>query len=153
MACDERTLVASAQNASALQDELADLADMELHYAIQPEARGMGDAILCAEALLGAGPLFIHQIHDLVDDALYTDLLAAHAIQPQRAHLAAAEMQEYFPGGYLALEGERITSIVEKPAPDARPSDLVNIVAHIHPDAERLVRGHPSGICRKPRWR
>ena len=131
-------LVASAQNAAALRAELADLHDMELRYAIQPEARGMGDAILCAEPLLAGGPLFVHQVHDLVADALYADLLAAHAAHPERAHLAAAEMAEYFPGGYLQLANERITGIVEKPPPDTRPSNLVNIVAHIHPDAARL---------------
>lgn len=131
-------LVASARNAAALREELADLAGMELHVAIQPEARGMGDAILCAEPLLRSGPLFIHQVHDVVADALYRDLLAAHAAHPERAYLAAAEMTEYFPGGYLALEGERIRHIVEKPAPEARPSHLVNIVAHIHPETERL---------------
>ena len=131
-------LVASAQNAAALRAELTDLPDMQLRYAIQPEARGMGDAILCAEPLLTSGPLFVHQVHDLVTDALYADLLAAHAAHPERAHLAAAEMAEYFPGGYLRMAGERITGIVEKPSPDARPSDLVNIVAHIHPDAALL---------------
>lgn len=131
-------LVASAQNASALREELADLPEMELHFAIQAQARGMGDAILCAEPLLNEGPLFIHQVHDLVDDRLYRDLLSAWSAQPERAYLAAAEMKEYFPGGYLALEGERIRHIVEKPPPAERPSDLVNIVAHIHPAAERL---------------
>lgn len=131
-------LVASAQNAALLREELADLPEMELHFAIQAAAKGMGDAVLCAEPLLNEGPLFIHQVHDLVDDRLYSDLLSAHAAQPERAYLAAAEMKEYFPGGYLALAGERIRHIVEKPAPAERPSDLVNIVAHIHPSAERL---------------
>ena len=131
-------LVASARNAASLREDLASLAGMELHIAIQPEARGMGDAILCAAPLLSAGPIFIHQVHDVVADDLYRDLLAAHAVHPERAFLAAAEMTEYFPGGYLALEGERIRQIVEKPAPEARPSHLVNIVAHIHPDTERL---------------
>ena len=42
------------------------------------------------------------------------------------------------PAVICGWRGERITGIVEKPSPDARPSDLVNIVAHIHPDAALL---------------
>ncbi len=131
-------IVASPQNAPALRAELADWPAQGLRFAIQSEARGMGDAILSAAEQLAPGPLFLHQIHDFVEDALYEQLLFAHARHPERAFLAAAAVAEYFPGGYLQLEGERIVGIVEKPPPEKCPSDLVNIVAHIHPDAGRL---------------
>ncbi len=54
--------------------------------------------------------------------------------------MAANERPEYFPGGYLIVNGDgRITGIVEKPGAENRPSNLVNIVAHIHSDATRLI--------------
>jgi bifunctional UDP-N-acetylglucosamine pyrophosphorylase/glucosamine-1-phosphate N-acetyltransferase len=52
--------------------------------------------------------------------------------------LAAARVRHYFPGGYLTLDGERATSIVEKPGAGNEPSDLVNLVAHVHASWQAL---------------
>lgn len=137
-------LVVGAENAAALRAEAMSAGQaagedaLEIRAVIQRQPLGMGDAILSAQEMLAPGPLFIHQLHDLVDDTLYAGLARAHERWPERALLAAAEMTEYFPGGYLRLAGERVVGIVEKPPPAQRPSDLVNIVAHIHPDAHRL---------------
>ena len=109
---------------------------MTLDVAVQPEARGMGDAVLCArDALMPLGdvPVYVTQAHDVVDDSLHAGMLQRWSTaKPGLAGLiAAARVTSYFPGGYLTLEGERVTAVVEKPAPGSEPSDLVNIVAHV----------------------
>jgi len=110
---------------------------LQVRVAVQPEPKGMGDALLRAEPLLaGDGPIFIIQVHDVVDETLHRDLLAAFAADPTASYLAGVEMQQYFPGGYLIVEGDgRITGMVEKPGAGNQPSNLVNIVAHIHSQA------------------
>ena len=43
----------------------------------------------------------------------------------------AKKIDEYFPGGYLEVDkNQRILSIVEKPAPEKTPSEMVNVVVH-----------------------
>jgi len=48
-------------------------------------------------------------------------------------------VSRYFPGGYLTLYGPRVTGIVEKPGAGRAPSNLVNLVAHVHASAETLL--------------
>lgn len=82
----------------------------------------------------------ITQVHDVVEESLHAALLTAYHHNPQRAYLVGVEMDAYFPGGYLIVgEDGRITGIIEKPGPGHEPSRYVNIVAHIHPHAGRLL--------------
>jgi UDP-N-acetylglucosamine diphosphorylase / glucose-1-phosphate thymidylyltransferase / UDP-N-acetylgalactosamine diphosphorylase / glucosamine-1-phosphate N-acetyltransferase / galactosamine-1-phosphate N-acetyltransferase len=135
-------IVGNPENHSAIEVLVSQVPAMQIEVVVQPEAKGMGDALLQgALALRGdlSRPLYITQVHDVVDDALHTAMLSAYRNNPTATYLAAYEMDDYFPGGYLAVDASgRIQQIVEKPAPDQRPSNLVNIVAHIHPDAARL---------------
>jgi bifunctional UDP-N-acetylglucosamine pyrophosphorylase/glucosamine-1-phosphate N-acetyltransferase len=78
-------------------------------------------------------------VHDVVDDKLHIDLLNAHRADSSATYLAGYEMEDYFPGGYLIVDsGGRISGMVEKPGAENRPSNLVNIVAHIHSSAGEL---------------
>jgi UDP-N-acetylglucosamine diphosphorylase / glucose-1-phosphate thymidylyltransferase / UDP-N-acetylgalactosamine diphosphorylase / glucosamine-1-phosphate N-acetyltransferase / galactosamine-1-phosphate N-acetyltransferase len=137
-------VVASPQNADAIRYELNNsLKKMQIDVVVQQESRGMGDALLQVEPLLeeqGSGmPVYVTQVHDIVEDRLHQELLHAHRRRPSETLLVGVEMQEYFPGGYLVVDSnQRVTGIVEKPGAENRPSNLVNIVAHIHTDAGRL---------------
>ena len=65
--------------------------------------------------------------------------------------MARSGFRAYFPGGYLTLEGGRVTSVVEKPGAGNEPSDLVNLVAHVFASwRERWSRlSKPSGSARR----
>lgn len=136
-------VVANPDSQAEISAAVAQLEGAHVQVAVQPEPRGMGDAILRAAPLLPAGPghpLFITQVHDVVDDTLHAHLLRAYAANPGASYLAGVEMDNYFPGGYLIVDANgRITGIIEKPGADQRPSNLVSIVAHIHRDAARLI--------------
>jgi bifunctional UDP-N-acetylglucosamine pyrophosphorylase/glucosamine-1-phosphate N-acetyltransferase len=113
----------------------------EVHIVVQPEARGMGDALLqTAPQIPPHAPIYVTQVHDVVDEQLHVNMLAAYRADPASTYLAGYEYDGYFPGGYLKLDAAtaRIIGIVEKPGPDNKPSNLVNIVAHMHPDSSRL---------------
>ncbi|MCA9885415.1 MAG: NTP transferase domain-containing protein [Anaerolineae bacterium] len=138
----EAIIVGNTENQADIQGMIDAMGDgIQVHLAIQPEPTGMGDAILRTQPLLEAPnrAIYINQVHDVVEEGLHTHMLERYRRNPQAAYLAGVEMDDYFPGGYLIVdENGQISGMVEKPGPDNRPSNLVNIVAHIHPDAGRL---------------
>jgi bifunctional UDP-N-acetylglucosamine pyrophosphorylase/glucosamine-1-phosphate N-acetyltransferase len=116
--------------------------DMRVQLTIQHEAKGMGDALLCAEPLLEdrEAAVYINQVHDVVEDSLHEDMLKMYRSNPQTTYLAGVEMQKYFPGGYLIIdESGFISGIKEKPGAGNEPSRFVNIVVHLHSHAGRLM--------------
>ena len=138
----EVVIVANDENRSDIAVLAKQVKTMQVQIAVQPQPKGMGDALLKAEPLLAANPtapVYITQVHDVVDDKLHLDMLAAHTTNPAATYLAGYEMADYFPGGYLIVNDEgRISGVVEKPGADKRPSNLVTFVAHIHSDASAL---------------
>jgi UDP-N-acetylglucosamine diphosphorylase / glucose-1-phosphate thymidylyltransferase / UDP-N-acetylgalactosamine diphosphorylase / glucosamine-1-phosphate N-acetyltransferase / galactosamine-1-phosphate N-acetyltransferase len=138
----EAVIVTNPENQADITQLTSQITSMNIRLVVQPEAKGMGDALLRAENALAnpaGSAVYINQVHDVVDDRLHMELLTAYNTDPSGSYLAGYQMEDYFPGGYLVVDaGRRITGIIEKPAPDKRPSNLVNIVAHIHSDAGKL---------------
>lgn len=117
---------------------------LEFHVVIQREAKGMGDALLSLRPLFGQDtsptPVYVCQVHDLFEPSLHERMLRAHYEDPSVTLLASYRVHEHFPGGYLVVKSDMtVTNIIEKPAIGSEPSDLVNIVAHVHPDLTRLL--------------
>lgn len=115
--------------------------------AVQREPRGMGDALLAAAGALPElldAPLAVTQAHDVVEQSLYQRFFDA-AGAGDESLITAQRVQQYFPGGYLSIEGDsaaggpRVTGLVEKPDPGTEPSDLVNIVLHLHRHPRELI--------------
>ncbi len=136
-------VVARPETAAPVAAILA-AAAVEGRVAVQPEAKGMADALLCARADLeafAAEAVYVTQAQDVVDPALHAGMLEAWSARPAAVAglIAAARVREYFPGGYLSLDGERVTGVVEKPGAGKEPSDLVNLVAHLFASWRELV--------------
>ncbi|MEK9166687.1 MAG: NTP transferase domain-containing protein [Patescibacteria group bacterium] len=96
---------------------------------------GMAGAVLSVEDLVGAEDLFIVSGNDVVDTSAYNAMKNATGAD---SFLLAREVFEYFPGGYLKIEGEKITGIIEKPGAGNEPSNLINLVLHLHKNPKRL---------------
>lgn len=117
---------------------------IEFQTFVQTQPKGMGDALLTLEPMLASVadpmPVYICQVHDIFDQSLHKMMLHAYLDNSQITWLASYRVEDYFPGGYLVVDdGLKITNIIEKPPQGEEPSDLVNIVAHIHPDLRRLL--------------
>ncbi len=107
---------------------------------VQGEDSGMRGALLAALPLCGNEPVLVVGNDIVVEDAykeLQEKFLQCHHLQ---GVLLARETEEYFPGGYLTIHNDRITAICEKPEKGMEPSNLVNLIAHIHRDASLLRR-------------
>jgi NDP-sugar pyrophosphorylase family protein len=91
------------------------------------------------------GSLLIISSNDVVEESALKAVLQAAKSDPAGskvqadAYLLAYEVEQYFPGGYLQVEGNKITSIVEKPGEGNEPSNLVNLVFHLHRDPKKLI--------------
>lgn len=140
---NEAYIVGNPTNRADMESIIAQASDeMTLHLAIQEEPRGMGDALLQVARQRDdwqGQPVYVNQVHDIVDESLHTDLLKMYRSNPQGTYVAGIEMGNYFPGGYLVVNDDgHITGIVEKPGAGNEPSRYVNIVAHCYGDAAAL---------------
>ncbi len=138
----EAVVVANRDNQADIMALTSAVRPMMVRVVVQDEAKGMGDALLQTAPLFRdrpRQPIYVNQVHDVVDEDLHRDMLKAFQKDPSATYLAGYEIEEYFPGGYLIVSPSgRISGIIEKPGPDKKPSNLVSIVAHIHSDAGRL---------------
>lgn len=100
---------------------------------------GMRGALLSALPRCGDESVMVVSANDVIDVSAYKDLLR-RTKKMQAGLILAQKVSSHFPGGYLTVKGKRITGIVEKPEPGKEPSDLVNIVAHVHASGSALLK-------------
>lgn len=98
---------------------------------------GMAGAVLSVEKLIKNEEIFIVSGNDIVDDKAYKLMMTASKSK-SASYLLAYKVKEYFPGGYIKLKGKKIVGIVEKPESGKEPSDLVNLVLHLHKNPKSL---------------
>lgn len=107
---------------------------------VQGEDSGMRGALLAALPLCGNEPVLVIG-NDVVGVDAYRELQEKFSRCPHlQGMLLAREVGEYFPGGYLTLHNDRIAAVYEKPGEGMEPSNLINLIAHIHRDASLLLR-------------
>lgn len=129
---------------------------------------GMAGAVLSAEHLIKNEPVLIVSSNDIVDDEAFLSVKKhaddffsgpkdfqkilkkslqetaeknAKKFSSESADclMVAKKVSEYFPGGYLKLaKNGQISGIVEKPGKGREPSDLVNLVIHLHRNPRML---------------
>ncbi len=109
----------------AIERELQGLAlpTLKVRYTIQPEPRGMGDALLGVRSLLDE-KFFVLHAHGFTADRWIPAMLQKRLQSGCELVLAGQRTQEPWKYGMLALEGDRATDIVEKPDVERAPSDV-----------------------------
>ena len=128
-----------------------------VRFAYQPQPRGLGDAVLCAEGLvegdfvvaLGdaviAGPQFGDLARRLLQVKAQPDVAATVAVQ----QVAPEDTDRYGiidPGGPGPEDSVRIRDLVEKPGPEKAPSCLAVCARYVLPaQVFDLLRELPAG--------
>ncbi len=118
------------ETVSRVSDELG----LNYQVVIQSEPKGMADAILSAKDLI-EGEVLVVNAEDILDGEIYGQVVKAGA----DVVLAGLKVEQYFQGGYLKLDGGKVTGIVEKPGEGNEPSDLVKLVVDYFKDGKRMV--------------
>jgi UTP--glucose-1-phosphate uridylyltransferase len=152
-----------------LEDELLkrgkyDLLDIAKHivpegisciYIRQPEALGLGHAVLCARPVVGDEPFAVILADDLIDGEVRPCLSQMVDIyeKQQCSVIAVEEVKPEETDKYGVIQPEalsegvfKINGIVEKPAPDKAPSNLAVVgryllMPSIFRHLERIERG------------
>lgn len=111
---------------------------LKLSYLKQDEMRGTADAFRVAEAFVDGedfmgvyGDLFVHPS---------SFKSVAEAYREGETTLSVVPLEDPSLFGVVALSGDRITKIVEKPVPGQEPSNLANAGVYIFtPDIFRII--------------
>ena len=135
MGCQDFILIANPDNAALLSGLVSALPGINAVTVTQERPLGMGDALMCAEPLLrekfAGRALYVTQAHDVADSALHSSMLGSYGSGSADGYLPARYTENYFPGGYLTLDGERVAGIIEKPGEGREPSKFTKLVADI----------------------
>ena len=135
-------LVGGKHNIERLR-ELDNRMPMKIDVVEQKDLElGMKGAVLAAADLIENDEVLIFSSNDVVGkEAFDTILDAVKKDKDADGFLLAKKVEEYFPGGYLELDGDGfVTRIVEKPEPGKEPSDLINLVVHYFRDTKILLK-------------
>lgn len=123
-----------AKNKQALLDVVRSIkpANVECYYVRQPEALGLGHAVLCAARLVGDTPFAVMLADDLIDgnppamkqmvDAYghyNCSVLGVEEITPEQSRSYGVVDGREWGEGVI-----KVSDIVEKPAPEDAPSNL-----------------------------
>lgn len=93
---------------------------LKIKYVLQPEAKGMGDALLRARQYLSNSFAVVFPTSLSAGDMLLEMIKKAG----QGGTLAVNYTKEPWLYGVVTIEGDRVTSIVEKPEAGSEPSNL-----------------------------
>lgn len=133
-------LVGGAHNLERL-DQMAEDASMNVEVVEQEDLdAGMCGAVLSAADKISDGPVLIFSSNDVVDGSAFAAIREAYEAGGAESYILGKQMAEYFPGGYLEVDSEgMIQNIVEKPGEGNEPSDMVNLVVHLHSEPAKLI--------------
>jgi len=101
---------------------------------------GMAGAVLAMGTKLKNEPLLIVSSNDIVEQSAY-NAIKKSATKKVDSLIIGKTVKEYFPGGYLKTDSKGlITGIVEKPGAGKEPSNLINLVIHLHKNPKELIK-------------
>ncbi len=110
-----------------------------LVYRLQNDALGMADALKTVGDLISRDPILVLNSIDFFD----TNLIKSMCDQVEKEHpkllVGGMKTSRHLPLGYFAFEGERVSGVVEKPAPEAEPSDTVKLTLDYFEDPEEFI--------------
>jgi len=133
-------IIANPRNLKMVGGIAAGLDGANVEIALQTSSLGIADALRSAGRFLDGETIVVNP-NDVFDGAAYTSLMEARRDNSGVSYLLGYQVKDYFPGGYLVVdESGNLKRIVEKPERGSEPSNLVNILVHLHTSPGRLLR-------------
>jgi UDP-N-acetylglucosamine diphosphorylase/glucosamine-1-phosphate N-acetyltransferase len=146
----EFVIISNPPNIDKVKAIAQSISGIKLDFAIQKKPQGMGDALQAAQRLLTDEPIVVVNPDDVLDSTAYTAIIQAYRKDSADSYILAHEVKEYFPGGYLVLgPNEEVKDIKENPGEGKEPSNLVNVVVHIHTRPKQFLHYIASAASKK----
>ncbi|MBQ5832490.1 MAG: UTP--glucose-1-phosphate uridylyltransferase GalU, partial [Selenomonadales bacterium] len=135
----ELELLLSEQDKGELLHLVQEIADIDIHYIRQKEAKGLGHAILCARQFVGNEPFAVMLGDDVVDaDSPCLGQLIDKYNECQGSILGVQEVADDKVSSYGIVSPEmiaddvwRVRDLIEKPAVGEAPSNLAVLGRYI----------------------
>ena len=135
----ELELLLSKQDKGELLHLVQEIADIDIHYIRQKEAKGLGHAILCARQFVGNEPFAVMLGDDVVDaDSPCLGQLIDKYNEYQGSILGVQEVADDKVSSYGIVSPEmiaddvwRVRDLIEKPAVGEAPSNLAVLGRYI----------------------
>lgn len=110
---------------------------LEVRTVLQTEANGQAAAIkLVAPLIEDDQSIIILNAVDLIDERALKNFIKKTV--GSYACILGMRVKEYFPGGYLQINGEKLMGIIEKPKKGEEPSDVANLFFHYFSKPKKL---------------
>ncbi len=130
-------LIGNRQNIDKLEQVTHRIPYGRFEFFLQKQSLGMADALKSAESVL-RGPALVLSPNDVFSSLAYS--IIEESDEDADSYMLGCQVNEYFPGGYLEVDSRGyLKHIVEKPLPGEEPSNLVNMVVHLHNRPEKVL--------------
>jgi UDP-N-acetylglucosamine diphosphorylase/glucosamine-1-phosphate N-acetyltransferase len=135
----EFVIIGNPNNVATIKEIVAQIAGIKTELVIQENPLGIANALESASQFL-EGEIIVVNPNDVFDRSAYIALLEARQSKSAGSYILGYEVNDYFPGGYLVVgDGGELKSIIEKPEKGKEPSNLVNVLIHLHTEPKRLL--------------
>ncbi len=104
---------------------------------LMQKGEGQASALLSCVDVVRGESLVVNNC-DIFNEKLLFPLLEKMK-KTRKLILTAKKMSDYFPGGYLGFDNDRLVKLIEKPAPENRPSDMVRLVVDYFADINEFI--------------
>jgi bifunctional UDP-N-acetylglucosamine pyrophosphorylase/glucosamine-1-phosphate N-acetyltransferase len=132
-------IIANPANIEQIRQIRGKYPSVKVDLALQERPLGIADALKCAAQHLD-GTIVVVNPNDVFAPAAYTSLLQAAKDGKTDSCMLGYEVKEHFPGGYLDIDQDNfLKHIVEKPSLGEEPSNLVNILVHLHQEPKKVL--------------
>ena len=136
----EFVIVGNPQNMVRIGEIVSHISDIKAELALQEEPLGIANALESASQFLD-DEIIVANPNDVFEGLAYTKLFEAQKTESAVSYLLGCEVLDYLPGGYLIVNEEgNLTRIIEKPGRGREPSNLVNLMVHLHTDTKKLLK-------------
>ena len=111
----------------------------KIELVLQKKPLGIADALTSAAPFFD-GDILVMNPNDIFAVSAYTSLLREAKKKSATSYMLGYKINSYFPGGYLVVNSaNQLQHIMEKPKPGREPSNLVNILIHLHTEPKKLI--------------
>jgi len=132
-------VVGGEHNLDELKKALKEFKNID--FAEQKDLKeGMAGAVLSVKDKIDKNePVLVFSANDVVDIEAFKTVFDNQNDEADSL-IVAKKVDKYFPGGYLEVDHEQfIKKIIEKPGEGKEPSNLINIVVHLHKNPSKLI--------------
>jgi len=117
-------------------DDIKNLKIKEKIIIQKNKKEGQGGGVFSAKNEINGDSFLVISSNDVVDENVIKEIIISS--KNKDAIITGLKVDNYFPGGYIKFENNKITEIIEKPNKNKVPSNYINIVLHYFKDSKKF---------------